>query len=132
MYSAPANGTEYTLKVFADEDGQTKLYEGKIKYGSEETSDGFKAEDFTLSFDDQGWGGMLKLSCSNANANKIVTFALYDSTGKSMFYDPEFVPYAEGGFVYSAPANGTEYTLKVFADEDGNTLLYKGNIKFTN
>ena len=132
VYSAPANGTEYTLKVFADEDGQTKLYEGKIKYGYEETSDGFKAEDFTLSFDDQGWGGMLKLSCSNANANKIVTFALYDSTGKSMFYDPEFVPYAEGGFVYSAPANGTEYTLKVFADEDGTDLLYEGNIKYTN
>ena len=130
--TVPADGTEYTLKVFADKNGQTKLYEGKIKYGSEEASDGFKAEDFSLSFDDQGWGGMLILNCTNADANKIKTFALYDSTGKSLFYDPEFVPFDEGGFISTVPADGTEYTLKVFADEDGHSLLYEGNIKYTN
>ena len=122
---------------YGDSNPQARLEGVKvIKEGDpfpwQESEVKFKAEDFSLSFDDQGWGGMLKLSCSNANANKIVTFALYDSTGKSMFYDPEFVPYAEGGFVYSAPANGTEYTLKVFADEDGTDLLYEGNIKYTN
>ena len=128
--TVPADGTEYTLKVFADKNGQTKLYEGKIKYGSEETSDGFKAEDFSLSFDDQGWGGMLILNCTNADANKIKTFALYDSTGKSLFYDPEFVPFDEGGFISTVPADGIEYTLKVFADEKGQDLLYEGPIKF--
>ncbi len=122
---------------YGDSNPQARLEGVKvIKEGDpfpwQESEVKFKAEDFSLSFDDQGWGGMLKLSCSNANANKIVTFALYDSTGKSMFYDPEFVTYAEGGFVYSAPANGTEYTLKVFADEDGTDLLYEGNIKYTN
>ena len=91
----------------------------------------FKAEDFSLSFDDQGWGGMLMLNCTNADANKIKTFALYDSSGKSLFYDPEFVPFDEGGFISTVPADGTEYTLKVFADEDGNSLLYEGKIKFT-
>ena len=130
--TVPADGTEYTLKVFADKNGQTKLYEGKIKYGSEEASDGFKAEDFSLSFDDQGWGGMLMLNCTNADANKIKTFALYDSSGKSLSYDPEFVPFDEGGFISTVPADGIEYTLKVFADVDGHSLLYVGNIKYTN
>ena len=73
---------------------------------------------------------MLKLNCSNANASKIMTFALYDSTGKSLFYDPEFVPFDEGGFVSNVPVKGTEYTLKVFADKNGKTKLYEGKIKY--
>ncbi|WP_058260122.1 S-layer homology domain-containing protein [Fenollaria timonensis] len=129
--TVPADGTEYTLKVFADEDGNLLLYVGKIIYGTEETIDGFKAEDFSLSFDDQGWGGMLMLNCTNADANKIKTFALYDSSGNSLFYDPEFVPFDEGGFISTVPADGIEYTLKVFADEKGQDLLYEGPIKFT-
>lgn len=128
----PADGTEYTLKVFADDNGKDLLYKGKIKYGSEEANDGFKAEDFTLTYEDTGWGGYnVYLECTNERKDEIKGFSLSDSNGSSLF-DNEIANMEDGGFMYSAPADGTEYTLKVFADEDGKDLLYKGNIKFTN
>lgn len=131
LAAAPAKGTEYTLKVFADKNGQTKLYEGKIKYGSEETNDGFKAEDFKLTYEDTGWGGYnVYLECTNERKDEIKAFAVKDSEDKSIF-DNEVANMEEGGFMYSAPADGTEYTLKVFSDDKGQELLYEGPIKFT-
>lgn len=112
-------------------DGVKVIKEGD-PFPWEDNKPEFKANDFSLTFEDWGgYGGMLKLNCTNANASEIKTFALYDSTGKSMFYDPEFVPYAEGGSISGTPADGTEYTLKVFADDNGQDLLYKGQIKYT-
>lgn len=123
---------EYTLKVFSDDNGKDLLYKGKINYGTEEASDGFKDEDFSLTIEDTGWGGFyVFLECNNKRKDEIKGFSLSDSSGSSIF-DNEIANMEEGGFTYSAPADGTEYTLKVFADEDGKDLLYKGNIKFTN
>lgn len=125
------NHGEYTLKVFADDNGKDLLYKGKINYESGETSGDFKAEDFTLTYEDTGWGGYnVYLECTNERKDEIKGFSLSDSNGSSLF-DNEIAIMEDGGFMYSAPADGTEYTLKVFADEDGKDLLYKGKIKFT-
>lgn len=123
---------EYTLKVFADDKGQEKLFEGKIKYGSEETSDGFKAEDFSITceYEEEAYGYITKLICTNPNADKIKSFGLYKSVGTSAFLE-QIVAIDVGGYTQFDLDRKEEYTLKVFADEDGNSLLYEGKIKFT-
>lgn len=122
---------EYTLKVFADDKGQDLLYEGKITYKSEETNDGFKAEDFKLTYEDTGWGGYdVHLECTNERKSEIKAFAVKDSEGKSIF-DNEIANIDEGGFAMSEPKLDVEYTLKVFADDKGQDLLYECKIKFT-
>lgn len=120
---------------YGDSNPQARLEGVKvIKEGDpfpwDESEVKFKAEDFSLTYEDSGWGGMLKLNCVNANASKIMTFALYDSNNNSAFYDEEFVSYQDGGYLSTAPAKGTEYTLKVFADKNGKTKLYEGKIKY--
>ena len=133
-------GTKVSLSVYLERYGNTPqaILEGVrvIKEGDpfpwDESKPEFKAVDFSLSIEDTGWGGFyVFLECNNERKDEINTFALYDATGKSIFYEPEFVSYQEGGYLLEAPANGTEYTLKVFADEDGNSLLFEGEIKFT-
>lgn len=129
---AELNSGEYTLKVFADDKGQDKLFEGKIKYGSEETSEGFKAEDFKLTYEDSGWGFgyTVYLECTNKRKDEIKGFALSDSNGVNIL-DIEIANMEDGGFVGEEPNYEEEYNIKVFADKDGNSLLYKGKIKFT-
>lgn len=123
---------EYTLKVFADDEGQDILFEGRIKYGSEETSDGFKAEDFKLTYEDSGWGFgyTVYLECTNKRKDEIKGFALSDSNGVNIL-DIEIANMEDGGFVGEEPNYEEEYHIKVFADKDGNSLLYEGKIKFT-
>lgn len=91
----------------------------------------FKIEDFKLTFEDPGWGGaMVYLRCSNSAANKIKGFALYDSKGSNMFME-KVVDINDGGFTYRAPDMNEIYTLKVYGDTEGNTLLFEGRIKFS-
>ena len=124
------NHGEYTLKVFADEKGQDLLYEGPIIFKSEETNDGFKAEDFSLAcdYDEYVYGFITKLTCTNPDANKIKSFGLYKEDGNSAFLE-EVVSYEDGGYTPTELSSG-EYTLKVFADDKGQDLLYEGPIKF--
>lgn len=130
--TAKLNPGEYTLKVFADDKGQDLLYKGKINYESGETSGDFKAEDFSLTsaYDDVAYGYITKLKCTNPDANKIKSFGLYKEDGNSAFLE-SVVSYEDGGYT-TAKLNHGEYTLKVFADDNGKDLLYEGTIKYTN
>lgn len=133
-------GTKVSISVYLERYGSTpqaKLDGVKvIKEGDpfpwQEVKPEFKAEDFSLTFEDTGWGGFyVFLECNNERKDEIKGFSLHDSSGSSIF-DNEIANMEEGGFTYSAPADGTEYKLKVFADEDGNSLLFEGTIKYTN
>lgn len=91
----------------------------------------FKIEDFKLTFEDDGFGGtMVYLSCSNPAANKIEGFALYDSNGSNMFME-KVVDITDGGYMLKVPDMNEFYTLKVYGDTKGNTLLFEGKIKFS-
>lgn len=91
----------------------------------------FKIEDFELTFEDDGFGGtMVYLSCSNPNADEIKGFSIYDSKGSNMFME-KAVDITDGGFTYRAPDMNELYTLKVYGDIEGNTLLFEGKIKFS-
>lgn len=133
-------GTKVSISVYLERYGsapQAKLDGVKvIKEGDpfpwQEVKPEFKAEDFSLTFEDTGWGGFyVFLECNNERKDEIKGFSLHDSSGSSIF-DNEIANMEEGGFTYSAPADGTEYKLKLFADEDGNSLLFEGTIKYTN
>ena len=41
------------------------------------------------------------------------------------------VDITDAGFTYRAPDMNELYTLKVYGDKDGNTLLFEGKIKFS-
>lgn len=119
---------ELEVEVIAE--GQDYPWEKPTEEPEPEPSK-FKIEDFKLTFEDPGWGGaMVYLSCSNSAANKIKGFALYDSNGSNMFME-EVVDITEGGFTYRAPDMNEFYTLKVYGDKEGNTLLFEGKIKFS-
>lgn len=92
----------------------------------------FKIEDFKLTFEDSGWGfGLLAfLSCDNPAAGEIQGFSINDSNGNNPF-DTEVANIEEGGFMSEAPDMNELYNLKVYGDKEGNTLLFKGKIKFS-
>ena len=91
----------------------------------------FKIEDFKLTFEDPGWGGaMVYLSCSNPAANEIKGFSIYDPKGSNMFME-EVVKIADWGYMFKAPDMNELYNLKVYGDNEGNTLLFEGKIKFS-
>ena len=91
----------------------------------------FKIEDFKLTFEDTGWGGVyVFLSCDNPAANEIKGFSINDSNGNNPF-DAEVADIEEGGFMTAAPDMNELYTLKVYGDTEGNTLLFEGKIKFS-
>lgn len=91
----------------------------------------FKIEDFKLTFEDTGWGGVyVFLSCDNPAANKIKGFALYDLNG-SLKLDSDVADIEDGGFMTEAPDMNELYNLKVYGDTEGNTLLFEGKIKFS-
>ncbi len=92
----------------------------------------FKIEDFKLTFEDSGWGfGLLAfLSCDNPAAGEIQGFSINDSNGNNPF-DTEVANIEEGGFMSEAPDMNELYNLKVYGDKEGNTLLFEGNIKFS-
>lgn len=91
----------------------------------------FKIEDFTLTFKDTGWGGVyVFLSCDNSAAGKIKGFSINDSNGNNPF-DTEVANIEEGGYMLKAPDMNEFYTLKVYGDTEGNTLLFEGKIKFS-
>ena len=92
----------------------------------------FKIEDFKLTFEDSGWGfGLLAfLSCDNPAAGEIQGFSINDSNGNNPF-DTKVADIEEGGFMSVAPDMNELYTLKVYGDKEGNTLLFEGKIKFS-
>lgn len=91
----------------------------------------FKIEDFKLTFESDEYGGTLVyLSCSNPSADEIKGFSIYDSKGSNMFME-KAVDITDAGFTYRAPDMNELYTLKVYGDKEGNTLLFEGKIKFS-
>lgn len=91
----------------------------------------FKIEDFKLTFESDEYGGTLVyLSCSNPSADEIKGFSIYDSKGSNMFME-KAVDITEGGLTYRVLDMNELYTLKVYGDKDGNTLLFEGKIKFS-
>ncbi len=91
----------------------------------------FKIEDFTLTFEDTGWGGVyVFLSCDNPAAGEIQGFSINDSKGNNPL-DNNIAEFETGGFMETAPDMNELYTLKVYGDKEGNTLLFKGKIKFS-
>lgn len=91
----------------------------------------FKIEDFELTFESDEYGGTLVyLSCSNPKADEIKGFSIYDSKGSNMFME-KAVDITDAGFTYRAPDMNELYTLKVYGDKEGNTLLFEGKIKFS-
>lgn len=91
----------------------------------------FKIEDFELTFEDPGWGGAyVYLSCSNSAAGEIEGFSIYDSKGNNPL-DNTIAEFEIGGFMETAPDMNELYTLKVYGDKEGNTLLFEGKIKFS-
>lgn len=91
----------------------------------------FKIEDFELTFESDEYGGTLVyLSCSNPSADEIKGFSIYDSKGSNMFME-KAVDITDAGFTYRAPDMNELYNLKVYGDTEGNTLLFEGNIKFS-
>lgn len=91
----------------------------------------FKIEDFELTFESDEYGGTLVyLSCYNPSADEIKGFSIYDSKGSNMFME-KAVDITDAGFTYRAPDMNELYTLKVYGDKDGNTLLFEGKIKFS-
>ncbi len=91
----------------------------------------FKIEDFKLTFEDTGWGGVyVFLSCDNSAAGKIIGFSIYDSKGNNPL-DNTIAEFEDGGFMDAAPDMNELYTLKVYGDKEGNILLFEGRIKFS-
>lgn len=91
----------------------------------------FKIEDFKLTFEDTGWGGVyVFLSCDNPAAGEIQGFSINDSKGNNPL-DNNIAEFETGGFMETAPDMNELYTLKVYGDTEGNTLLFKGKIKFS-
>lgn len=91
----------------------------------------FKIEDFTLTFEDPGWGGAyVYLGCSNPDANEIIGFSIYDSKGNNPL-DNTIAEFEIGGFMETAPDMNELYNLKVYGDTLGNKLLFEGKIKFS-
>lgn len=91
----------------------------------------FKIEDFKLTFKDTGWGGVyVFLSCDNSAAGEIEGFSINDSKGNNPL-DNTIAEFETGGFMETAPDMNELYTLKVYGDKEGNTLLFEGRIKFS-
>ena len=91
----------------------------------------FKIEDFKLTFEDTGWGGVyVFLSCDNSAAGEIEGFSINDSKGNNPL-DNTLAGFETGGFMETAPDINELYTLKVYGDKEGNTLLFEGRIKFS-
>lgn len=91
----------------------------------------FKIEDFKLTFEDTGWGGVyVFLSCDNSAAGEIEGFSINDSKGNNPL-DNTIAEFETGGFMETAPDMNELYTLKVYGDKEGNTLLFEGRIKFS-
>lgn len=118
------------LEVEVIQEGQDYPWE-KTTEDPEPKPSEFKIEEFKLTFEDDGFGGiMVYLSCSNPNADEINGFSIYDSKGSNMFME-KVVDITDGGFTYRAPDMNELYTLKVYGDTEGNTLLFEGKIKFS-
>lgn len=91
----------------------------------------FKIEDFELTFESNEYGETyVYLSCSNPAANEIKGFSINDSNGNNPF-DTDVADIEDGGFMLKAPDMNELYTLKVYGDTEGNTLLFEGKIKFS-
>ena len=119
------------LEVPVIQEGQDYPWEKPTEEPEPEPSK-FKIEDFTLTFKDSGWGfGLLAfLRCDNPAAGEIQGFSINDSNGNNPF-DTEVADIEEGGFMSVAPDMNELYTLKVYGDKEGNTLLFEGKIKFS-
>lgn len=118
------------LEVPVIQEGQDYPWEKPTEEPEPEPSK-FKIEDFKLTFEDTGWGGVyVFLSCDNPAANEIKGFSINDSNGNNPF-DAEVADIEDGGFTYRAPDMNELYTLKVYGDTEGNTLLFEGKIKFS-
>lgn len=119
------------LEVPVIQEGQDYPWE-KTTEDPEPKPSEFKIEDFKLTFEDSGWGfGLLAfLSCDNPAAGEIQGFSINDSNGNNPF-DTEVADIEEGGFMDAAPDMNELYNLKVYGDIEGNTLLFEGNIKFS-
>ena len=118
------------LEVPVIQEGQDYPWE-KTTEDPEPKPSEFKIEDFKLTFEDTGWGGVyVFLSCDNSAAGEIEGFSIYDSNGNNPF-DAEVADIEDGGFMDAAPDMNELYTLKVYGDKEGNTLLFEGKIKFS-
>ena len=118
------------LEVLVIQEGQDYPWEKPTEDPEPEPSK-FKIEDFTLTFEDTGWGGVyVFLSCDNSAAGEIEGFSINDSKGNNPL-DNTIAEFETGGFMETAPDMNELYTLKVYGDKEGNTLLFEGRIKFS-
>lgn len=118
------------LEVPVIQEGQDYPWEKPTEEPEPEPSK-FKIEDFTLTFEDTGWGGVyVFLSCDNSAAGEIEGFSINDSKGNNPL-DNTIAEFETGGFMETAPDMNELYTLKVYGDKEGNTLLFEGRIKFS-
>lgn len=119
---------ELEVEVIAE--GQDYPWEKTTEEPEPEPSE-FKIEDFKLTFKDTGWGGVyVFLSCDNSAAGEIEGFSINDSKGNNPL-DNTIAEFETGGFMETAPDMNELYTLKVYGDKEGNTLLFEGRIKFS-